>query len=252
MGSRRQDAAVDHPRVLPRCGGPDLDLITVSFRGAPECSSHAESQTKMKASNWARGKVLVTNAPLFLLIVSLSSTSRCFALAGTVVAWGGGQIGPPGTGNNIAALSAAIDHSLALDTNGSVLAWGYDFDGQCDVPAGLDHAAGVAAGGFFSVALKSDHTVLAWGDNQFNQTLIPSDATNVIAISAARPRSGAQVQRFGGGVGLGHLRSVRCSRRINQRGWRFGGMELQPGQARGRHCPGLALTMPARPMCRRA
>ena len=45
---------------------------------------------------------------------------------------------------------------------------------------------GVAAGGFFSVALKSDHTVLAWGDNQFNQTLIPSDATNVIAISAGR------------------------------------------------------------------
>src|SRR5579862_9338905 len=88
---------------------------------------------------------------------------------GSVVSWGGGQPSAPATLTNVIAISTALDHSLALGSNGTVVAWGYDFDGQTDVPPDLDHVVGIAAGAFFSVALKSDGSVVAWGDNQFNQ-----------------------------------------------------------------------------------
>jgi hypothetical protein len=42
----------------------------------------------------------------------------------------------------------------------------------------------VAAGGSFSVALKSDGTVVAWGANDQNQTNVPAGTTGVLAIDA--------------------------------------------------------------------
>jgi hypothetical protein len=42
----------------------------------------------------------------------------------------------------------------------------------------------VASGGNFSVALKSDGTVVAWGGNESGQTTVPSGLSNVIAIDA--------------------------------------------------------------------
>src|SRR5438552_16099876 len=78
---------------------------------------------------------------------------------GTVVPWGGGQTNMPSGLNNIVAISSSLDHSLALRSDGTVVAWGYDFDNQSEVPAGLSGVTAVAAGAFFSVALKSDGTV---------------------------------------------------------------------------------------------
>jgi len=106
--------------------------------------------------------------------------------AGSLTAWGGGQIGFPAGLTNIVAISTAIDHSLALSSDGKLVAWGNNFDNQCDVPADLGPVTGLAAGAFFSVALKSDGTVAVWGDNQFSQSQVPVDATNVTAISAGR------------------------------------------------------------------
>src|SRR5438067_2617559 len=82
---------------------------------------------------------------------------------GNVVAWGAGQTSPPPGLNNVIAISSSLDHTLALRSDGTVVAWGFDFDGQCDVPAGLNNVVAVAAGEFFSLALKSDGTVVGWG-----------------------------------------------------------------------------------------
>ena len=58
-------------------------------------------------------------------------------------------------------------HSLALKSDGSVLAWGCSSGndyGQCTVPAGAPSGVtAIAAGDFHSLALKSDGSVLAWG-----------------------------------------------------------------------------------------
>src|ERR1043165_9318678 len=78
------------------------------------------------------------------LILGMSCTG--LAVSGTVVGWGGGQIPTPSGLNDIVAISASVDHVLALRSDGTVVSWGSDPDGQCDVPAGLTNVTNVAAG----------------------------------------------------------------------------------------------------------
>jgi hypothetical protein len=63
-----------------------------------------------------------------------------------------------------------------------VVTWGWNVIGQ--VPPGLSGVTGIAAGGFHSLALKSDGTVVAWGDDGLGQTDVPAGLTGVTAIAA--------------------------------------------------------------------
>jgi hypothetical protein len=144
--------------------------------------------------------------------------------AGAVAAWGddnAGQVSqiPVAALSGATAVAGGGNHSLALLTNGTVVAWGLDNDHQADVPAGLTNviaiAAGsdqsmaltaqgtvvtwgepetipngltnimaIAAGGEHNLAVRSDGTVVAWGDNSYNQSDVPAGLTNVIAVAA--------------------------------------------------------------------
>jgi alpha-tubulin suppressor-like RCC1 family protein len=120
---------------------------------------------------------------------------------GTVVAWGYNRDGELGNGTNedsptpvrvkdfhdlsgnlsgVQAIAAGSSHSLALKEDGTVWAWGYNFDGQLGdgtkanstrpVRVGqLGRVQAIAAGAFFSLALKEDGTVWAWGANTSGQ-----------------------------------------------------------------------------------
>jgi alpha-tubulin suppressor-like RCC1 family protein len=129
---------------------------------------------------------------------------------GTVAAWGqnvNGQLGDsttnqslvplavntaPGVsalyGKTVVAIAAGGWHSLALCSDGTVAAWGYNDDGELGnsatnqslVPLAVNTASGVsalygktvvgiAAGRVHSLALCSDGTVAAWGYNGFGQ-----------------------------------------------------------------------------------
>ena len=104
-------------------------------------------------------------------------------------------------------ISAGGDHSLALKTDGTVWAWGYNSEGQLGdgtrnnkftpVQVGsLNDVIAVSGGALYSLALKSDGTAWAWGDNGYGQlgvdtmTVVSttpvqvSSLNNVIAISA--------------------------------------------------------------------
>jgi len=86
---------------------------------------------------------------------------------------------------NVSALAAGEYFSVALKTDGSVWAWGYNAMGQLGTgdttpalnPVAVRAAAGgtlsgitqVAAGNTFVLALKTDGTVLAWGENNVGQ-----------------------------------------------------------------------------------
>ena len=48
----------------------------------------------------------------------------------------------------------------------------------------LSNVVAVAAGTRFSMALKTDGTVVAWGENGFHQTDVPAGLSNVVAIAA--------------------------------------------------------------------
>jgi alpha-tubulin suppressor-like RCC1 family protein len=125
---------------------------------------------------------------------------------GSVVAWGvntAGQlgdgtttnsltpvqvksVGATGTLTGVVSLAAGFEHSVALRSRGSVVAWGYNGYGQLgdgtttnsQTPVqvkgvgGSGTLAGVvslAGGGSHSLALHSGGSVVAWGDNGYGQ-----------------------------------------------------------------------------------
>jgi alpha-tubulin suppressor-like RCC1 family protein len=124
--------------------------------------------------------------------------------AATPLAWGNGQYGQLGDGNfylnppfgvatavpvsgltTVAAIAGGPHHSLALKSDGTVWAWGYDSNGQLgdgnfypNFPfgvatpvqvSGLTTVMAIASGGIHSLALKSDGTVWAWGFGRYGQ-----------------------------------------------------------------------------------
>ena len=93
-------------------------------------------------------------------------------------------------GKTVVAIAAGGSHSLALCSNGTVAAWGYNGDGelgdnyvsafQSHVPVAVNTASGVSAlagktvvavacGNEHNLALCSDGTVAAWGGNNYGQ-----------------------------------------------------------------------------------
>jgi alpha-tubulin suppressor-like RCC1 family protein len=133
--------------------------------------------------------------------------------AGPVKAWGDnldGQLGdggPPGSTNvpvqvqgltSAVAVSAGYQHSLALLSDGTVMAWGdngFNQLGMSDgiggiqssnVPVqvpGLSGVTAISAGGLFSLALLPGGTVDAWGDGAFGQ--LGNGTLNTVAAPAA-------------------------------------------------------------------
>ena len=127
-------------------------------------------------------------------ITELSSGSKhCLALKsdGTVWAWGWNEYGQLGDGTTVnrttpvrvpglsgvtAVASGIYGSSLALKSDGTVWAWGWNYHSELgdgttinrttpvQVP-GLTGITALAGGASHSLALKSDGTVWAWGQN---------------------------------------------------------------------------------------
>ena len=117
---------------------------------------------------------------LSVMAMLVAGTAR----SGTIVAWGSnnqGQCNVPSLRSNVVAISAGGDsHSLALKSDGTVVAW--PGGSASAVPTNLTNATAIAAGYSFSLALRSDGTVAAWGSSA--GTNLPAGLSNVTAVAA--------------------------------------------------------------------
>ena len=85
---------------------------------------------------------------------------------------------------DIVAISAGSRHTVGLKEDGTVVAVGYNDDGQCNVEEWTDIVA-ISAGEHHTVGLKSDGTVVAVGSNTYGECNV-SDWTDIVAISAGK------------------------------------------------------------------
>jgi len=164
--------------------------------------------------------------------------SACVVLPGVaaaapsygVAAWGyngSGQLGNGTTAinrvpgaiaglNEVTAIAAGNEHSLALLANGTVRAWGNNRAGQLGngtttngkVPApvsGLSNVVAVAAGKEHSTALLANGTVMAWGGNEEGQLGGGTKATKSTVPVAVKGLSGVTAIAAGGNFNLARL-----------------------------------------------
>jgi trimeric autotransporter adhesin len=106
---------------------------------------------------------------------------------GRIVAWGlnsDGQTTVPAPNADFVAVAAGEQHSLGLKSNGRIIAWGWNGDGEANVPVPNADFVAVAAGYQLSLGLKSDGRIAAWGLNAFGMTNVPVPNADFVAMAA--------------------------------------------------------------------
>jgi hypothetical protein len=63
--------------------------------------------------------------------------------------------------SNVVAIAAGYYHTLALRSNGTVVAWGYNNDGQTAVPAWFSNVGAIAAGAYHSLVVLPQPLILS-------------------------------------------------------------------------------------------
>jgi hypothetical protein len=104
---------------------------------------------------------------------------------GTISVDGLPEYQPPTDLHGVTAIAASSSHILALLEDGTVVAWGDNALGACDVPADLGQVVQVAVGDDFSVVLCADGSVRGWGENGEGQYAFPADLPKVRQISTS-------------------------------------------------------------------
>jgi hypothetical protein len=94
-----------------------------------------------------------------------------------------GQVSNVPQGGDFVDVAAGKRHCLALRSDGSLAAWGYNTHGECDVPAGNDYTA-IAAGLYHSIALTSDGSIVVWGYDNLGQISDKPSGYDFVAIAA--------------------------------------------------------------------
>jgi len=167
---------------------------------------------------------ILTNAAAAVEVVGGGFHSMVLTSGSTVYAWGSNDHGQLGIGPDadsysciplaiqwtdgyshpVKKLAAGLDHSLAVQEDGSLWAWGAGGHGQLGIHTKDDHTVpylvhgpgdvgyltnvvDVAAGNHHSLALKSDGTVWAWGEGGHGQLGVHSNNDHTVPYQVHGP-----------------------------------------------------------------
>ncbi|OPL18085.1 MAG: hypothetical protein AVO35_06160 [Candidatus Aegiribacteria sp. MLS_C] len=84
------------------------------------------------------------------------------------------------------AVLALVAAGTGFAEDGSIVAWGWNEYGQCDVPEPNEGFVAVAAGGSHNLGLKQDGSIVAWGYNYHGQCDVPEPNEDFVAVRAER------------------------------------------------------------------
>jgi peptidoglycan/xylan/chitin deacetylase (PgdA/CDA1 family) len=127
------------------------------------------------------------NSLIYILFCFIICSLVQQARAGSVVAWGtngAGACNIPSPNSGFIAIAAGVGHSLGLKQDGSIVAWGWNNFGECNIPSPNSGFIAIAAGAHHSLGLKQDGSIVAWGYNGQGECNIPSPNSGFIAIAA--------------------------------------------------------------------
>lgn len=139
---------------------------------------------------WGQDNVGQASPPRIIAsnIVSVGQWSVALMPDGTLQGWGNTSYDPYGILSGLASktdvvqIAAGPTHIVALQSDGTVVAWGRDDENQCSVPADLSDVVQVAAGTEYSVALKSDGTVVTWGDSIYGESWVVPSLSDIVQV----------------------------------------------------------------------
>lgn len=155
---------------------------------------------------------------------------------GTLAAWGYNNYGQLGTGDTttrkspaavvkhgalagkqVVGIAAGAYHSAALCSDGTVVTWGFNDDGELGngstttstEPSAVDRSGAlagktvttIAAGQYHTLALCSDGTLSAWGYNKSGQCGVPGPANQTVPVvlGSAGSLGGKRISRIAAG-----------------------------------------------------
>jgi len=168
--------------VVSLVASPDTDYRFVYWTGdvGTIANVYAASTTITMSGNYE----ITANFEVSFMVAAGDLHTVGLESDGTVVAVGYNYYGQCNVGGwtNIIQVDAGGYHTVGLKSNGTVVAVGDNHYGQCNV-GGWTNMVQVAAGGYHTVGIRSNGTVVAVGDNSYGQCNV-GGWTNIVQVAA--------------------------------------------------------------------
>lgn len=126
----------------------------------------------------------ITRRGLPQLVVTTPTGSPLSQVSSVLMSGNKAALTPPSGLTDVRAIALGSSHALAMRTDGSVVAWGDNSEGQTNVPLGLKGVSAVTASSGASLAIKRDGKVIAWGSATDPLMAYPSDLADVRSVVA--------------------------------------------------------------------
>jgi hypothetical protein len=88
--------------------------------------------------------------------------------------------------DGVKSIMASTNQALALKEDGSVLAWGPNYEGENDIPENLGKVTKLSAGNSSVYALLADGTVRSWGNVKNGENHLPAELKKAMDISTGQ------------------------------------------------------------------